>query len=218
MMSIQNNLAAFVLLAILGIHIAGCGDDKKKSTADEVVSAMPGVRPSSANFEGTQVHRDLLSTLHLADVDQGGLYIDFGTPARAKYTIGDWRTGWINDTTSGNQTYSLVEETGRVFFNVDKAGPITIRFRVRAVGSQKMSVYLNNKDVDLVTLENSTDFKDYDLTIPAELVKVGENYLLLRFGGSVKVGGHDVAAAVESIRVVSGTSIPKGIVSVPFAN
>jgi arylsulfatase A-like enzyme len=200
----------FLLFAgwLAGVVIAsGCDDDDESSG-----EGSPGVPEAFADY---RTHVDLIERVHLADVDHHGTFIDFGTPSRMKYTVGQWRTGWVSDESSGDTTFSYVGDTGRVFFQVDRAGPITLRIRAKAVGSRNLSPFLNNHQLELVRLEEGDAFRDYDLTIPAEHVEVGENYLLMRFGGTTQVNGQAVAAAIESMRIVSGTSIPEGEYAAP---
>jgi hypothetical protein len=157
-----------------------------------------------------RTHIDLLERVHLADIEHHGTFIDFGTPSRMKYTVGHWRTGWLSDRASGDVTFTYVGDTGRVFFEVDRAGPITLRFRAKPIGSRNLSLFMNGNQQELLRLEAGDEFRDYDITIGAEHVEVGENYMLIRFGGTEIIDGEAVAAAIESIRIVPGTSIPEG--------
>ena len=66
-----------------------------------LVVAASGCRSASgalgkAPYSGLRTHLDLMQVRHLAEIDHGGWYLDFGTPAQAKYTVGDWRSGWRN--------------------------------------------------------------------------------------------------------------------------
>jgi arylsulfatase A-like enzyme len=162
-----------------------------------------------------RTHIDLLERVHLADIEHHGTFIDFGTPSRMKYTVGHWRTGWLSDRASGDVTFTYVGDTGRVFFEVDRAGPITLRFRAKPIGSRNLSLFMNGNQQELLRLEAGDEFRDYDITIGAEHVEVGENYMLIRFGGTEIIDGEAVAAAIESIRIVPGTSIPEGEYSAP---
>ena len=50
---------------------------------------------------------DLLALSHLADVyDPVGLFIDFGTAARLKYTNGNWNSGWQGELKDGGTSVS----------------------------------------------------------------------------------------------------------------
>ncbi len=189
-------------LALLAMAGFACDDDEEAAEGPEA-------------FEEMRTHIDLLERAHLADIDHHGTFIDFGTPARMKYTVGQWRTGWVSDESSGDVTFSYVGDTGRVFFQVDQAGPVTLRFRAKPVGSRNLSLFLNGNQQELIRLEEGDQFRDYDITIAAEHVEVGENYLLMRFGGTEMIDGQPVAAAIESIRVVEGASIPGGEFEAP---
>ena len=46
-------------------------------------------------------------------------------------------------------------------------------------------------------------------------MRAGENYALLRFGGTTVVEGNEVSVAMDSIRVVPGASIPAGRMATP---
>ncbi len=176
-----------------------CGSCGSNTQADDARAALalPDV------FKGYETHLDLVKHAHLADVYHHGLFVDFGTPARDKYTVGQWRTGWVDDSRSGDATFSRVGETGRVFFPWHAVEDLTLRFRMYGVGTQAMTVFLNNTQVGVVHLNEGAQFHDYDLHVPSTAVKSGENYLLVRFGGSQRVDGKDISAAVQSLRVMS---------------
>lgn len=201
-----------VLAAVLGLTAAGCSGCGEGAAG---AAAGDGTERLDA-FGDLRTELDLLDIAHLADVDHGGTFIDFGTPARWKYTVGQWRTGFVADRRDGELTYSYVEETGRVFFNVDNPGPLTLRIRAKSVGSRNMSLFLNGHQQELVRLAEGDTFADYDVHITADHVERGENYLLMRFGGSTQVDGHDVAAALESMRIVEGDTMPPGDYAAPL--
>jgi choline-sulfatase len=169
-----------------------------------------GDRPSAAGSLRMQL--DLLDVAHLADVDHDGLYMDFGTPARAKYTMGAWQggsaghAGWLSDGVDGDETFTRAGESGRVYFDLREAGAITLRLRMRAVGSRHLQIFVNNRSLETgIDLAEAAEFRDYDLAVPAANVRVGENTLLLRFGGTVAVGDENVSVELSSIRVIAGT-------------
>ena len=52
--------------------------------------------------------------LHLADIyDPAGLFIDFGTSARLKYTLGNWNSGWQAERREGGATVSTFAKSAR---------------------------------------------------------------------------------------------------------
>ncbi len=159
-------------------------------------------RPVQAR--GLAIRHDLLELSHLADIDHHGLYIDFGGPARHKYTVGNWGSGWGSDGLDGDVTFTRVGNTGRVYFPLSAPRDITLRFQIRPIGSHRMQVFMNGESLRGVVLEQGRQFRAYDVTVPAARTRAGENQLLLRFGGTETENGEAVAVDVGSIRVVEG--------------
>src|SRR5690606_34984894 len=81
----------------------------------------------------------------------------------------------------------------------------TLRMRIKPIGTGVVTAYMNGEALPAVRLSGS-EFKDYDVAVPAERVHAGENRLMLRFGGTTQVNGEAVAAAVASIRVIRGSA------------
>ncbi|MFK7987036.1 MAG: sulfatase [Sandaracinaceae bacterium] len=185
-----------LVLLSLSLFGVGCGG------SDEDDGAPSGARPAQA--DGLETTFDMLELSHLADIDHHGLYVDFGGAARNKYTVGNWGSGWGRDGADGDVTYTNVGATGRVYFPVREEGALTLRFQMKPVGSHRMQVFFNGRSLEGVVLEPGEQFRNYDVTVPADRVRAGENYLLLRFGGTTVVGGEDVAVSMGSIRVISG--------------
>jgi choline-sulfatase len=66
-----------------------------------------------------------------------------------------------------------------------------------------MSVYVNGDMLpDGIQLAEGTELRDYDVPIPAERLRRGENQLQLSFGGTETIDGEAVAVAVASIRLM----------------
>ena len=150
-------------------------------------------------FAGLQAHSDLTALRHLAEVNDGGWYVDFGTPAQSKYTVGDWRSGWVGKGVDGDTTYAHVGMRGRIYFEADAPEPLVARVRLRPHGTQALTPYLNNEQLKSIHLGTSEGFVDYDIELPREHVQAGENYLLLTFGGTVPIDGQDVSVAIDSL-------------------
>jgi arylsulfatase A-like enzyme len=169
----------------------------------------PGDEPSL--FRGHFTQFDLLALAHLADVEHDGLFIDFGTPARFKHTVGNWRSGWLEDRSAGATTYTLVGTTGRVYFHSDRPGPATLRFRLKGIGTRNVTLYLNGRPLETgIRLAEGGEFGEYDVRVGADGLQVGENHLLLRFGGSTVVDGKDVSVALDWLRVIPGDAPAPG--------
>ncbi|MBW1907512.1 MAG: hypothetical protein JRJ24_19880, partial [Deltaproteobacteria bacterium] len=83
---------------------AGEAPEPAQAPARARRSPAPAVAPAP---DGTATYEDLLALLHLADVyDPAGLFIDFGTAARLKYTIGNWNSGWQGESREGEARVS----------------------------------------------------------------------------------------------------------------
>ena len=160
-------------------------------------------------FVGLEAHSDLTALRHLAEVNDGGWYVDFGTPAQSKYTVGDWRSGWVGKGVDGDTTYAHVGMRGRVYFEADTRESLVARVRLRPHGTQALTPYLNNQHLKSIHLKTGDGFNDYDIELPRDQVQVGENYLLLTFGGTVPIEGQDVSVAIDSIWIRNERESPK---------
>jgi choline-sulfatase len=203
-----------LVVAALVLAMGGCKEESSGPAGEGASGEARGAAGEAADpgalLEGHRPHLDLMQLAHLADVDHHGLFIDFGTPARMKYTVGHWRTGWGSDGASGDTTFTYAGTRGRVYFDVAEAGPLAVRMRLRPLGTALVSPYLNGQPLEAVRFQEGSEFRDYDLTIPAERVRAGENELMLVFGGTTAVGDEKVSVAMESIRIAPGTSVPGG--------
>lgn len=168
-----------------------------RSQPDTVPSDQPG------HGRTLRAHLNLLNLAHMADVYQDGLFIDFGTPARNKYTVGNWRTGWGKDGVENGVPYSYVaSNAGRVYLPLPTDRAVKLVFRLKAIGTGMMQLYLNNKPLPATPVRKGEGFATYEVKVPRKLVKEGENYLLLRLGDTVKRNGEEVSVAVDYLHVV----------------
>ena len=216
--------ALVVSLAVLSAAAwaAACSEDANETPAirDEAPSD-PSADPSTetpersaqpdeaaqrvrAQLSKMRVHLDLLALAHLADVDHHGLYMDFGTPARMHYTMGRWHSGFLRDVTAGERDFTRIGTDARAFFDVDRAGPITLRVRGRAIASQALVVYVNGQRAGQIDFDGGA-VQEHDVAVPGSLVNAGENALMIRAAQTRAVEGEDVAAEIDSIWVMSAT-------------
>ncbi len=175
-----------------------------------------GTGPRPRQAESLRMHLDLLELSHLAEIDHHGVYVDFGTPARHKYTLGNWRpsngngTGWGADGADGDETFTYAGRMARLYFDVREQTALTLRLRLRAHGTRRLQIYLNGRTQALpeggVQFAEGSEFRDYDIAIPQDLVRVGENQVQLAFGGTTPVEGQDVSVAMSSVRVMPAAS------------
>lgn len=184
--------------AVVGVALglAACGS-----------SAGRGALPNQA--EGLVPVFNLLDVLHLADVRGESLFVDFGTPARAKYTMGGWKSGWGSDGKEGEVTFTRVGDLGRIYLPLEEPRDLTLRLSLRPTGARRMLLFFNNKPLPGVVFEGEGGFRVYDVAVPAALTRAGENYFLLRlFGGAARVDGRSVSAEVASLEVFTGSPGP----------
>ena len=194
----------------------GCGDDDEAGASGETAAAAgeiateegatapadPAVAAHAEAVRGGRTHLDLLALAHLADVDRGGVRIDFGTPARMKYTMGRWRTGWGTDGTAGERTFTRLGDGGSLWWNADRSEPLTLRLRLRKVGSPNLVLYVNGQT--LRTIELGDGVQTHVVPVPAEHVRAGENELMIRGTSTQAVGSEQVSVEMDSIHVVRG--------------
>lgn len=186
--------------AVIGAALPlGCGNSKESSGRGAVDSAAKGTP-----WEGTIKVADLSTSLHLADLTHFGEFVDFGTAARFKYTLGGWMSGWDNDTSMNGIAYTWATASpGRLYFSVDQAGPLKFGLRVKKGGSDYFSVYLNDKPLSKIVFKGN-DWEDHVIDAPAETVLAGENAFKLVYATAEKKGGGGLPAsfAVDYLRII----------------
>ena len=193
----KHFLTATVVVSLavgMGTAAVGCDDD-------EGGAAEGGAGSASA------VHLDLLATAHLADIDQEGLFIDFGTPAQNKYTVGDWNAGWGTRGHDGDRTFANAGRRGRIFFHADGSSPRYVTVQLRPKGTGALTPYINGEQIQSVFFEGE-GWQKVGFALPAEHLHRGDNQLMLTFGGVTNIGGEDVSVQVASVRLTEGTAAP----------
>lgn len=151
-------------------------------------------------MRGLRPHMNLIELAHLADVDQGGLYIDFGTPSRMKYTSGIWNSGWGADRITDGETVSRFGERARIYFPVWEVGALTLHLRIKSAGSEQLIAFMNGNNVGEPRVERG-EFRDIVIEVPAERVRRGENYLLIRSTETQELDGAPTSFEVASLWV-----------------
>jgi choline-sulfatase len=210
--------------ALVGLALCACSKSESESSTAQASSPKgqepaTGDQPNAAAADSPaakdpgNVHLNLQNLVHLADVDRGGLFVDFGTPARPKYTVGNWKTGWGKDGKAGETTFTYANAaSARMYVPLAKSEACTFRFRLKPIGTGTLQVYLNNVGLPSVKLDKGAEFAEYDVAVPASAARAGENNVQLRFGGTQKIDGEDIAAALDWVRVlpaaVAAPSVP----------
>jgi arylsulfatase A-like enzyme len=218
--------ALCVSIACVALFAGGlaCGDDEKAPSQEEkVVAPAVGATPAAVpadqpgTDDGLRPHMNLQSLAHLADVEQGGLFLDFGSPARLKYTSGQFKTGWLKDGKEGDTAFTYVGASGRVYLPLELQGqgPLALRIRLKSLGTKNLQLFVNNEMLPAVRLDAQPGFAEHEIALPDNVVHAGENQVLLRFGGTTKLEGEEVAAAVDYIRVVRAGAAPSIVAALP---
>ena len=136
-----------------------------------VATYLPTPKPERAPApDGTRTYMDLVTLAHLADVDVDGLFIDFGTPARLKYTSGNWSSGFARDHETDGVTWTGLGTVGRVFFPADDASARSIHVRLKAVGGTRLIAFVNGTEVGGGPVEPG-DYRDVRLEVPASVMR-----------------------------------------------
>ncbi len=158
---LPTSFRSSLCVAFLGTSLAagvGCEDSKKgdapakvgesgggdKSGKAKAKAKKPSERPKLATF------RPLLAESARAELDAGGLLIDFGTADQHKYTRGGWKTGWAESKNEKGVTYAPADarksDVNVVIPDGGEVKEIIIRGRT-AVAGQVLTVYVDGNRV-----------------------------------------------------------------------
>jgi choline-sulfatase len=184
-----------------------------QAPAEAVVQAAPAVAPAP---DGTATYEDLLALVHLADVyDASGLFIDFGTVARLKYTLGNWNSGWVGEAREGDARVSTFGKTARRYLPAASKQPMRLRFRAKPYASGALIVYVNDKTVGEARVSQADGFREIEIPISEANVRPGENSIMLRATNTTQVGGKALSFAMDWLRfepsTVQGAAAPRGV-------
>ena len=199
----------FVLFGFACSEAAGKSEPPSAEvTAEAVQEETRETEPASAAAPlalapaGTSTYMDLLALLHLADVyDPAGLFIDFGTAARPKYTNGNWNSGWQGEIQEGGKSVSTFRKTARLYLPIDDTQPMQLRIRAKAYVSGPLITYLNGKTLKEVRASRDEGFVELVVPIPSENVRLGENSILFRATKTRQVRGKGRSFAVDWVRL-----------------
>ena len=195
--------SGLVLCSALPIGCGGDDDAERPATDDPSAVGTP--------WAGTSKALDLIEQVHMADVYHHGEFVDFGTAARFKYSLGGWMSGWDNDTLMNGVAFTWATKSpSRLYFSLDEARPLTFEFRVKKGGIDVFSAYLNDNPLQRTTIKGS-EWEVHRIESTQEQAKVGENYFKLIYKESDKVvDGIPAAFAVDYLRIIpQGTNTPK---------
>lgn len=177
----------------------------------EAAEAAPAANPTD---EAT--YMDLLALTHLADLyDPAGLFIDFGTSARLKYTNGNWNSGWHGELVEEGVPVSTFGKTARLFVPIEGSQPRQLRIRGKAYAAGPLITYLNGKTLKEVRAKPADGYVEWVVPLPADQVVRGENAILFRATRTRPVRGKNRSFAIDWVRVEEvGAPEPAGRVAV----
>ena len=143
-------------------------DDSKGNDGDkgEAKAKRKSERPNMATF------RPLLAESARAELDAGGLLVDFGTADQHKYTRGGWKTGWAASKNEKGVTYAPADsrksDVNVVIPDDGEVKEIIIRGRT-AVAGQVLTVYVDGERIGDGKFESSWS----TIRIPAKGLEPG---------------------------------------------
>jgi hypothetical protein len=177
------------------------------------VTPAPPVAPAPG---GTATYEDLLALLHLADVyDPAGLFIDFGTAARLKYTIGNWNSGWQGESREGGASVSTFGKTARLYLPAASKQPMQIRMRAKPYTTGALIVYVNGKTAGEARISRGDGFREIVIPISKADVRAGENAIMLRATKTAQVRGKARSLAMDWLLFepssAPGTATPRPV-------
>lgn len=143
-------------------------DDSKGNDGDKgkAKAKRKSERPNMATF------RPLLAESARAELDAGGLLVDFGTADQHKYTRGGWKTGWAASKNEKGVTYAPADsrksDVNVVIPDDGEVKEIIIRGRT-AVAGQVLTVYVDGERIGDGKFESSWS----TIRIPAKGLEPG---------------------------------------------
>lgn len=204
----KNRLALVLILCLqLACDESGAGADAPPDQAisedlpeqaKHAEAPAPALAPAP---EGAALYEDLLALVHLADVYQPeGLFIDFGTSARLKYTLGNWNSGWLGESREQGTSVSTFGKTARLYLPTESDGPMRLRLRVKPYATGALIVYVNGKTAGEARVSKADGFTELVIPIDGSLIRPGETSIMLRATSTAQVRGKARSFAVDWLR------------------
>ena len=143
------------------------------------LAAFRAGRPSEVDC----ARLDLARQLPQAAVEPETRFLDLGTPEARPHLLSGWS---IDELWRGKTSFVwAMGEAATLRFTRFSRGPFTLYFRCRPIDladapPQEVAILVNGTRVGLTRLE--PDFRSYEMTIPAGVLRPGENRMELHFG------------------------------------
>jgi choline-sulfatase len=202
------------LVPALAFGIASCGGGNKGTSgldpAAVAAPAAPAAPAAAPDLTGLRPAMDLLANrVHAVSHRDSRLVVDAGSLDFLKFVDGGWKTSWVLGEKDEGKPAALVSGVSAlVFLPIDfdgegaggsAAGDALLSITMRALApAQKVSLFVNEKPVG--TLDVAATSKRYDVTVPAAVLKPGDNRVRLTFKSAANVaGGKRAAAAVTTL-------------------
>lgn len=191
--------------------VSACNNKKERKDKELGSTTSNNEREFSELLKGHRSHWknmdryiSLVDIVHMADIYSQGLFIDFGTPARFKYTLGQWMSGWGEDRKENGISFTeVVNSPARVFFHMDNPSPLKIKIKLFSKTADKLSLMVNDEFTGSIKLEKNV-WKEYEFDVAQQHVKTGENQLKL-----VTKGEGSPKLLVDYLQIIPSENNPK---------
>ncbi len=154
----------------------------------EATEPTPETEVAAPTAPRHRVRFDLAEHLERAEVREGeNLFVDLGTPAGDKYTLGGWSMSARAHEL--DETRAILGRGTKLKLQLPFTGTdATLTLRLKALHSSRLVLYVNGRD--LATIEAPRDeFGIVRVNIAADRLRDGENELMIRSRGSRSVPG-----------------------------
>lgn len=170
--------------------------------------ASSSAQPSPPPGPRTRVYADLAAAPEqTAYFWRDAEVIDLGEPGGARHALGGWSTSLVAGEIDGVPILATRGRQGRLPISWDGAGQARLRVAGRAVGGGPVQVFVGDTHVGDLTLP-ARGWGSSEVTIPAGLLRRGENVLLLRARASRSVGALG-RVGVALLRLAIGPQLPE---------
>jgi arylsulfatase A-like enzyme len=195
----KSRLVLGFVLCLQGFTCSEEGEEPAPERVEAPARAPASPAPAvAAAPDGTSTYEDLLALLHLADVyDPAGLFIDFGTAARLKYTLGNWNSGWQGESREGDAHVSTFGKTARLYLPAESKQAMQLRFRARPYATGALIVYVNGQTVGEARVSRGDGFREFVIPIAEGDIRSGENSIMLRATKTAQVRGKSRSFAMD---------------------
>jgi arylsulfatase A-like enzyme len=129
------------------------------------------------------------------------LFMDFGAPGEAKYTLGGWNTRMLPGAqVEGASTAFVRGSYGDVTLPVLFGGGGVVDVRLRAPRNGDVTLYLDGKVISRTRSDTKT-FQTLHLELGPDVLTRGEHLLRVRGAGIGQIDAHETAVALDWVSV-----------------